>query len=123
MNVPIVLALLALACLVTLGFATLTYSLREVSRIRLAEALEKRGKSRWIDPTIARLNELVLATAIGRLFGNTAILLGVLYLFEREGTRAIVRYILAVVIAGSLSMFFSLAIPHALARYSGDVIV
>jgi putative hemolysin len=123
MSIPIVLALLALACLVTLGFATLTYSLREVSRIRLAEAMEKRGKSAWIQRTITRLNELVLATAIGRLFGNTAILLGVLYLFEREDVRALVRYGLAVIIAGSLSMLFSLAIPHALARYSGDAIV
>jgi putative hemolysin len=119
----LVLVLTGLACLATLAFSTLTYSLRDVSRVRLAEALERRGRGEMLDPTIARLNELVLATAIGRLFGNTAILLGVLYLLERSGASTFTRYLLACVLAGSLSLMFSVAIPHALARYAGDKIV
>ncbi len=118
-----VLLLTVVACLVTLLFATLTYSLRELSRVRLDEALEKRNRSQYLEPTITRLNDLVLETAIGRLLGNTAVLLGVLYLFERMDIGIAARYSLAVVVAGTLSLIFSVAIPNALARHAGDSIV
>ena len=123
MSVWVVLILALLATLCSLAFATLTYSLRDLSRVRLAEALERRGRSRLLDATISRVNELVLATAIARLLGNTLILLCVLYLFERWGFDTGAQYGLAVLVAGSLSLLFSVAVPHALARYSGDSIV
>lgn len=123
MSIVVLLILIAVAALCSLGFATLTYSLRDLSRVRLGEALQRRGRSELLEPTIGRLNELVLATAIGRLLGNTLVLLGVLYLFERNGFRTAARYAWSVVTAGSISLFFSVAIPHAWARYSGDSIV
>ena len=123
MSTAVVLVLIALVCVVTLAFSTLTYSLRELSRVRLAEALAKRDRHDYLEPTILRLNDLVLATAIGRLAGNTLILIGVLYLFERLGMRTVPRYSLALVVAGSLSLMFSVALPHALARHAGDSIV
>jgi putative hemolysin len=123
MNVLTVLLLTALAALATLAFATLTYALRDASRVRLAEALERRGKPEMLAPTIERLNELVLATAIGRLLGNTAILLCVLYLLEQTHVSPIAQYGLSVIIAASISLLFSVALPHALARHAGDSIV
>jgi CBS domain containing-hemolysin-like protein len=123
MSVAIDLVLTVLSTMASLVFATLTYSLRDLSRVRLAEALERRGRAAWLEPTIARLNELVLATAIGRLFSNTLILLGVLHLLERAGHGTAARYTLAVLVAGTISLLFSVALPHALARYSGDSIV
>jgi putative hemolysin len=122
-GVTAVLVLTLLATLSSLVFATLTYSLRDLSRVRLAEALARRGRTELLDPTVARANELVLATAIARLLSNTLILLGVLYLFERTGFDTAARYGLAVLVGGTLSLLFSVALPHALARYSGDSIV
>ena len=121
--IAIVLLLIVVACAATLMFATLTYSLRDLSRVRLAEALARRNRHDYLEPTIHRLNDLVLATAIGRLAGNILILLGVMYLFERTGMRTVARYSLAVLIAGSLSLMFSVALPHALSRHAGDSII
>lgn len=121
--IPLVLLITAFACLATLATATWTYSLREVSRVRLAEALAKRDRDDYLDITIERLNDLVLATACGRLIGNTLILLGTLYLFERTGLPTIWQYALACLVAGSLSLLFSVALPHALSRHAADSIV
>ena len=83
----------------------------------------RRKREAMLEPTVTRLNELVLATAIGRLLSNTLILLGVLYLFERAGASVVTRFGLSLVIAGFLSLLFSVALPHALARHAGDSIV
>jgi CBS domain containing-hemolysin-like protein len=123
MSVVVVLILIGLACLATLAFATVSYSLRDVSRVRLAEALEKRHRPEMLEVTIGRRNELVLATAIGRLAGNTIILLATLYAFEQTGFSTFWRYALSLLTAGTLSLLFSVALPHAMARYSADSIV
>jgi CBS domain containing-hemolysin-like protein len=123
MSTIMVLVLVALACLATLAFATLSYSVREISRVRLAAALEKRHRAEMLEVTIDRRNELVLATAIGRLAGNTIILLGALYAFEQTGLSTFWRYALSVLTAGTLSLLFSVALPHAMARYSADAVV
>jgi magnesium and cobalt transporter len=123
MSVLAVVIATALACLAALAFSTLTYSLRDLSRVRLAEALERRGRARLLEPTMERLNDLVLATAIGRLLANTLILLGVLYLFERAYAGFAARYGLSLLVAGLLSLLFSVALPHALARHAADAIV
>jgi CBS domain containing-hemolysin-like protein len=123
MSMIVVLILIGLACLATLAFATLSYSMREVSRVRLAEALDKRRRPEMLEVTIDRRNELVLATAIGRLAGNTIILLATLYAFEQTGLSTSWRYALSLLTAGSLSLLFSVALPHAMARYSADSIV
>jgi CBS domain containing-hemolysin-like protein len=123
MSMVVVLILIGLACLATLAFATVSYSLRDVSRVRLAEALEKRRRPEMLEVTVARRNELVLATAIGRLAGNTIILLATLYAFEQTGLTTFWRYTLSLLTAGSLSLLFSVALPHAMARYSADAIV
>src|SRR4051812_1118403 len=123
MSLVLVLVIIGLASLATLAFATLSYSLREVSRVRLGEALEKRGRPEMLEATIDRRNELVLATAIGRLAGNTIILLATLYAYEQTGLSTFWRYGLSLLTAGALSLLFSVALPHAMARYSADSIV
>ena len=123
MSTALVLLLTVLASLASLAFATLTYALRDVSRVRLAEALARRGRSDLLTLTVERQNELVLATAILRLLGNILILLGVLYLFEQWQISPVTRYLLAVAVAGFVTLLVSVALPHALARYAGDKIV
>src|SRR4051812_15221323 len=120
----VVVLLIALSCLASLAFATLSYSVRELSRVRLGEALAKRNRPEMLEITVSRSNDLVLATAIGRLVTNILVLLGVLYLFEQfPGLSLFTRYALSLVIAGIVTLIFSVALPHALARYSADAIV
>ncbi|HSU68689.1 MAG TPA: hypothetical protein VLJ39_17540, partial [Tepidisphaeraceae bacterium] len=60
-------AAILIAAFGTLVFSTLTYSLRDLSRSRLADYLERHHRSHLLDPTIEHVNELVYVTAVGRL--------------------------------------------------------
>jgi CBS domain containing-hemolysin-like protein len=109
-----------LAALLSLEFSTLTYSLRDFSRAKLADYLEKRGRSAWFDRTIAVSDDLIFVTAIGRLLSNILILVGVLHLLTYSGRSEWVQYLLAVLITGLISLFSSVALPHALAQHAGE---
>ncbi len=117
-----VIALLGVASASFL-FSTLTYSLRDLSRVRLGEALERRRRSAMLEPTMDRLGDLILVTAVGRLFANFFILLLTLHLFDRTEYGGWVRYTLAALAAGGISLISSVAVPHSLARHAGDAIV
>src|SRR3954449_11904949 len=67
----------------SLVFSTLTYSLRELSRVRLADYLDRRGKSAWTDRTVTHADDLVFVTAVGRLVCNTASALASVWLCEK----------------------------------------
>ena len=55
--------------------STLTYSLRELSRVRLSEYLERRGLAKWADPTMTHQGDLVFVTAVLRLLCNTGLVI------------------------------------------------
>src|SRR6185436_9121194 len=119
----LVLAALFAAAVASLFFSTLTYALRDVSRVRLNEYLERRGLSDLVDRTMQHAGDLIFVTAVGRLFANILVLLLALWLLDDTGYRPAARYALAAVVAGLLHLFFSVAIPTALARHAGDAIV
>ncbi len=119
---PLFIALgLCLASAGALFFSTLTYALRELSRVRLGEFLEERGQSQWLEPTTEHANDLIFVTAAGRLLSNVFTV--VLVIMALEQWRPGVRYTLAVIVSTIISLFLSVAIPHALARHEGDKIV
>ena len=111
------------AAVVSLLFSTLTYSLRELSRVRLADFLERRGRQDLLAPTMHHLGDLILVTAVGRLFANLFVVLFALWLMDTTGYRSAARYALAAVVAGLIHLFGSVAIPNALAKHAGDAIV
>jgi CBS domain containing-hemolysin-like protein len=111
------------AVLLSLLFSTLTYSLREVSRVRLGEFLEERGSPQWLEPTMDHLADLIFVTAIGRLVANMLILIGVLIAFDVTGISLVGRYLLAVVVTGVVTLICSVAIPHAAANHFGSALV
>jgi putative hemolysin len=111
------------AAVASLLFSTLTYSLRELSRVRLADYLARRGRQDRLEPTMQHLGDLVFVTAVGRLFANLFIVLLALWLLDTTGYRPAARYALAAVIAGLLHLFGSVAIPNALAKHAGDALV
>lgn len=118
----LILCILAAVAL-SLLFSTLTYSLREVSRGRLADFLEKRGKAQWLDPTMDHLAELIFVTAVWRLIANMLILIGILIGFDFTDLSHLLRYVLAVCITGVITLICSVAIPHAAARSFGSALV
>jgi putative hemolysin len=117
-----VLALLAIAA-ASFVFSTLTYALRDLSRVRLGEALEKRGKSALLEPTLEQVPDLIFVTAVCRLVVNFLILLLLLHLLSFTQQQIWARYAVAVLASSLISMFCSVAFPHSLARHAGDSIV
>ena len=108
----------------SLLFSTLTYSLRELSRVRLAEHLTRRGRERaMLKPTLSHVSDLILVTAICRMLANVGILLSVLVCCHWVSDRPAVRYASAAIIAGIVTLFSSVALPHALTRHAGNAIV
>jgi CBS domain containing-hemolysin-like protein len=108
----------------SLVFTTITYSLRDLPRIRVSDALKRRGREAWIDATLDNVNDLAFCTAVLRLLFNTAILLCSLELAEDFwGQDRALSYTLAIVIGTVVSLVASVMLPSAIARHFGDVIV
>lgn len=121
--VYLTLAGVVVAAVLSLVFSTLTYSLREFSRARLTEAMERRGLSDWIDLTLDRISDFVFVTAVLRLLSNILVLIAVLHLLHLAGFTELAQYALAVLIAGIITMFISVAIPHAFATHAAERII
>jgi len=119
----LILAGLLLAALASLLFSTLTYALREVSRVRLAEFLQRSGRPEMVDLTIDHGPDLIFVTAVGRMAANIVILLLALWLVDATGYRPAARYALAGLVTGLVHLLVSVAVPTALARHAGDAII
>ena len=107
----------------SLLFSTLTYSLRELSRVRLAEHLARKGRENLLEPTLSHVSDLILVTAIGRKLANTSILESLLVGSDRNFPQATTRYAATAIVAAIITLFSSVALPHSLTRHAGDAIV
>ena len=110
---------IGLAIAASLFFSTITYSLRNFSRGRLAEYLEMHGRTRWLDPTLDHREDMTFITAVLRLLANIAVLLGLLRLFSNFTSSARLAYFLATISTLVVTLLCSVAVPHAAARYAG----
>ena len=119
----LILGGLLLAAVASLIFSTVSYGLRDLSRARLAEYMARRGKGRYLDPTIEHAGDLIFVTALFRLLANIFILLTTLWLLGAANYGPATRYTLAAIVAGLVSMFCSVMVPNALAKHAGDEIV
>ncbi len=115
-----ILAAVLVATAMTLFFSSLTYSLRDFSKARLSDLLEKAGRLRYLEPTIEHANDLIFVTAVGRLFANILVLIGVLRLLHDRGMPLGLQYLIAVMITAGIHIVFSVAIPHAIARHAAE---
>jgi CBS domain containing-hemolysin-like protein len=125
-NVPFILALAFVLVVsgVSLLFSSLTYSLRGYTRSRLHDRFERAGIPEWFEPTVERSGELIFATAIGRLFANLLVFIGVLHMLRVAGIEGEwSRYGVAVLVTSLLTLFVSVAVPHALAEHVGEALV
>lgn len=109
----------------TLFFSVNTFALRIFSRTRLQDAFENRGKKDLTDGLVKNTEKLVLACSLYRLVLNMCILLLLLAGFAttRQSSPEISDYLATFIIAAIIFSIFSLAIPHAWAKYDGEKIL
>src|SRR3954447_6962928 len=123
MSLWLIVGTLLVAAVGSLVFSTLTYSLRELSRVRLADYLDRHGKSAWTDRTANNADDLVFVTAVGRLLCNTASALASVWLCEHVFASRVAQYGAGAAVAMVLGLLASVLIPNALTRHAGDAIV
>jgi putative hemolysin len=117
------IAALVLAAAATLFFSTLTYALRDISRARLADYLQRHRRSHRLEATIEHVSELVFVTAVGRLLANTMIVLASVWICQNAIARMATRDLAIFALAAVITLFFSVAIPQAITTYAGDAVV
>jgi putative hemolysin len=107
----------------SLLFSTLTYSLRDLSRARLADYLERHRRSHLLDAVVDHVNELIFVTATVRVLANTLIALASVWLCLPILHNMAVRDLTIFFLACAVTLVFSVALPQAITRYAGDVVV
>jgi putative hemolysin len=112
-----------LAALVSLFFSTLTYALRDFTRPRLEERMERFGNARLFDQIADNAADLTFVTAVGRLFANIIVLVCILRIFHDVVTELWIQYFLSISVAGFITLFVSVAIPNAAAKYAGETFI
>jgi len=119
-------------CLLTAGmvfFSVNAVALRIFSRARLLEAFKKRRQAAEAEnftDTLARNSErLTLTCSLYRLVLNLCILVLLLALFGAAGKdmSSASDYVILFVAATIIFSLFSLAIPHAWAKYAGETVL
>ncbi len=123
-----VLIISALAA-ATLFFSLCAASLRLFSRGKLQQLLKRKGRETKADtlPELVAQNceKLIFTCSLYRLILNASILLLLLALFAqiRQTAPLPVDYLLTLLIAAALFFVFSLAIPHAWAKYASEKVL
>jgi CBS domain containing-hemolysin-like protein len=122
MALPYALLTLAIAAFSSLAFSTFTYALRDLSRVRLGDYLQRHNRSQWLDKIVDHTGDLIFITAVLRMLANTLIVLALVWVCQPV-RHAAARDLTIFLSAAVVTVFFSVAIPHALAKYAGDEIV
>ena len=106
-------------------FSTLSYALRDFSRSRLSERLDRygRGGPAALDWVSDHVRDLTFVTAVARMTANLLMYVCVLRLTAFTGDRMLVQDALSVLVAGVVTLFVSVAVPHAAARYAGETFI
>ena len=124
--------IISLICFFTacaLFFSVNAIALRTISHGKLLEAFKKTNSSQspedLAESLIRNGEKLMLTCSFYRLIANCAVLLLLLALFlsVRPAGLNLIDYLLVFVIATAIFSVFSLAIPHAWAKYVGEKIL
>jgi putative hemolysin len=113
----------------TLFFSVNASSLRIFSRVKLQEAFrtssEKINPEELAEQLAENAEKIILACSLYRVIFNMCILLLLADVFTtlRPASPLVINYLLAFFIAIAIFSMFSLAIPHAWAKYAGEKIL
>ena len=109
----------------TLFFSVNAIALRIFSRAKLHEAFKAVNKEERADALVENGEKLILACSLYRLILNMVlmlVLLDVITRLHKDGPQ-IIDYLLTFIVAVVIFSIFSLAIPHAWAKYAGEKIL
>jgi CBS domain containing-hemolysin-like protein len=123
MPLPWAIAALCVGAVGSLIFSTLTFSLRDLSRARLADYLERHGRAHLLDPIVDHLSDLIFVTAVCRLLANTLVVLASVWICQQTISRMAIRDPVIFLLAAVVTLFFSVTFPHAITHYAGNAIV
>jgi len=106
----------------TLFFSINSIALRIFSRVKLHEAFKATGREHLAEQLVGDAERLVLSCSLYQLIINVCLVLSVVGFFSArtEGRLGIAGFILTFVITIVIFSLFSLAIPHAWAKYAGE---
>jgi putative hemolysin len=109
----------------TLFFSVNSIALRIFSHVKLQEAFKAANKENFISSLLENAEKLILTCSLYRLIFNMCILLLLIAVLAKAppAKSTIGDYVLAFVIAMAVFSVFSLAIPHAWAKYAGEKIL
>ena len=118
------LAIAFVVLMLSMLFGTANLSLRHLSRHRLAELLEPRGKVEWIEHINRDLHFMILTTSAVRHIGHLVFTLAVAaLLFGPIGERSTAYYFWVAALSAVLLLIFGVAVPNAWARHAGEKFV
>src|SRR5579859_4393533 len=116
------MAALCIGAAGSLIFSTLTYSLRDLSRARLADYLERHGRAHLIEPVNQRVSDLIFVTAVCRLLANTLVVLASVWICQQAVSGMLLRDSMIFLLAAVVTLIFSVALPHAITLYAGNAV-
>ncbi|MFN4242497.1 MAG: hemolysin family protein [Tepidisphaerales bacterium] len=120
-------ALLTLAAVVLTALSCLTgalaYALRDFSRARLEDVLERQGRRDRLQPILDHLRDFILVAASLRLLTILALHLVLLALFSVEPWPTSASYAAATSLAAAIAVVFGVGLASSLANYFGEVII
>ena len=119
----LVVVWLLVAVALALFFSTLSYALRDFSRVRLGERLANLGRGASLPFVLDHARDLIFVTATARQLVNLLLWLCVLRLTAFTGQRLAVQYAAAVAGSYAITLLASVAVPHAAARYAGEAVI
>lgn len=117
------IALIVLISFLSGLISTLTYSLRDFSRAKLADLLARRKREDLLEKTVDHASELAFLTALIRLLLNLAILVCFIELFRDHSYDRWLEYGMAAGAAAVLSILTSVTLPHALAMHVAEPVI
>lgn len=109
----------------TLFFSVNAVALRIFSHLRLQEAFKAANRENLTNGVVRNAERLILTCSLYRLIFSACVLLLLVTIFSafRQGNLRISDYVFMFVIALAIFSVFSLAIPHAWAKYAGEKIL
>jgi len=116
---------ICLFALLSLFFSVNSIALRTYSRSKLQDAFKSLGRENLADALVEQTEKLTLACSLYRLILHlcTLLLLVAAIIHGQTHPPTFVDLLFAFLIAIAVFSVFSLAIPHAWAKYSGEIVL
>ena len=116
----LIVLLLIVAAVASLVFSTISYAARDLSRAKLEEALERRGREGLLDTLYRSADDIAFVAAVLRLVANLATLMLMLRLTGAVRWQDVG---VAFALAGALTVVTSVVLPHGIALHLGAGVI